>query len=114
MASLKNFYTPEACDKLISSIQYAEDSIRYLLNCPQSNKDNKFVTPELLESFSDLAASCKELYSAYSYYIKAEHWKAKDEFELVEISAKAIANLLIESGKNPVEALAAVRKLYEE
>ncbi len=114
MAYIKNYFTPESCDKLIQSLYYAEDSIKYLLNLPQNQKDSKYLTPELFKAFADLSETCKELVAAYNYYIKAEHWKAKNETELAEITARAIADMMIASGKNPTEALTAVKKMFDQ
>lgn len=109
---MKNYFTPSSCEKLISSLYYAEDSIKYLLNCPKSHKDNQLITPELLAAYNDLAEACKELVSAYNYYSQAKFYEAADKQELVEITAKGIANMLIEQGRNPTEALAAVKKMF--
>lgn len=110
---MKNYYTPSACDKLINNLYYATDSIKYLLNCPRNHKDNHLITPELLAAYSDLADACKDVVNAYNYYSKAKHYEAADNQELVDITAKGIANILIEQGRNPTEALAAVKKMFE-
>ena len=72
------FYTVEGVEEAISVIINAQDSIKYLLNCPQSMPDAKLLTPDLLEAYESLADYCGELKKSFDYYIKAENWKCAD------------------------------------
>ncbi len=56
---IESYQTPEACDKLISSIYFAEDSVNYLLTLPAPN-----ISARLLEAYADLAAACRDLAAA--------------------------------------------------
>ena len=66
---MREYYTKEACDELINSIYYAEDTIKYLLNLPEGHEDLKLRTPELMEALSDVSAACTELAAAFNYYM---------------------------------------------
>lgn len=65
---MKEYYTPEAVDELISEIYTAEDAVKYLLNLPQDHEDQKLKTPELLEQLADLNAACMDFVAVYHYY----------------------------------------------
>ena len=77
------FYTVEACEELVAAIHNAQDSIKYLLNTPQSFEDSKLLTAELLEAYENIATACGELIQSYNYYIKAENWKCANPEEML-------------------------------
>lgn len=79
---MTDYYTPDAVDTLIGSIYTAEDCIKYLFNIPLNHEDSKLRTPEMMESYSDLAAACAELVAAYEHYLKAENYLCKDMNEM--------------------------------
>lgn len=108
-----DYYTPASVDSLINSIYHAEDTIKYLLSTPQYEKDSKYLTPELFESFSDLASACSELVSAYSYYDNLGLWKSANPEEYKERMVNYIASLVIAKGTDPKEAIEKARELFE-
>lgn len=75
------FYTPEGCQELITALLDARESIKHLLSCHKGKEENKLITPELLEAYSNLANECEELISTYDYCIEAGLWKAANEEE---------------------------------
>lgn len=90
------FYTPESCMDLCVALLNAQESLKYILNCHRGEKDNKYITPELLEGYKSIADDCEEFISAYNFYINAKFWETANEEEhdarmkqyFLEIAAK--------------------------
>ena len=75
---LDEVYTVEECEEVSSVLLNSIDSLKYVLNCPKDNPDNKKVTADLLEGYANIAALCTDFINAYEYYSKAKLWESAD------------------------------------